>query len=274
MKNIHMRYPEGKTKAVTFSYDDRVPSDERFAKFLAERGMKCTFNFTANETYFTSEQVQEIFFKNGHEIATHGAEHRCNGHLRPIEGIQEVLNCRLSLEKLCGRIIRGMAYAYSGITQFGNFGTYEQVKQYLTELDIAYSRTLGENKSFKLPNDFHAWVPTLHHNHPELFDWIEEFLAVNVGESYPRLFYIWGHTFEFENDKNWDRIEKACDAFMKSDDIWYATNIEIYDYIQAYKSLVYSADNSLVYNPSLIKMWIACDGVIIAIEPSETKRIK
>lgn len=276
-----MRYPEGKSKAVTFSYDDGVTSDERLARLLAERGMKCTFNFTAREGGFTSEQIEDIFYENGHEIANHGAEHRSTGHLRPIEGIRDVLNCRLALEKMCGRIIRGMAYPDNGITRFGNFGSYEAVKQFLTELDIAYSRTTGgDNNSFTLPSDFHAWVPTAHHNNPKLFDYIDEFLALDISPSvyyatrFPRLFYIWGHSFEFDRDNNWDRIEKVCDAFMQSDDIWYATNMEIYDYVQAYKSLVYSSDNTLVYNPSLIRMWIDCDGVLVDIKPGETKRLE
>ncbi|MFQ8954078.1 MAG: hypothetical protein ACLR56_14395 [Oscillospiraceae bacterium] len=34
-------------------------------------------------------------------------------------------------------------------------------------------------------------------------------------------------------------------------DVWYATNIEIYDYVSAYRSLVFSADGGRVYNPSL-----------------------
>lgn len=276
-----MRYPDGKSKAVTFSYDDGVATDERLAKLLAARGMKCTFNFTAREDGFTSEQIDDIFYKNGHEIAVHGADHRSTGHLRPIEGIQDVLNCRLALEKMCGRIIRGMAYPDNGITRFGNFGSYEVVKQFLTELDIAYSRTLGgDNNSFMLPSDFYAWMPTAHHNNPKLFDYIDEFIAIDTSPSayyatrYPRLFYIWGHSYEFDGNNNWERIEKACDTFMKSDDIWYATNMEIYDYVQAYKRLVYSSDNTLVYNPSLIHMWIDCDGVLVDIKPGETKRLE
>jgi len=35
-------------------------------------------------------------------------------------------------------------------------------------------------------------------------------------------------------------------------DFWYATNMEIYEYVQAYKSLVYSADGKIVYNPTLL----------------------
>ena len=47
-----------------------------------------------------------------------------------------------------------MAYPDSGITKFFSGASYPSVKNYLTELDIAYSRTLGgDNNSFKLPED-------------------------------------------------------------------------------------------------------------------------
>ena len=32
IRTVFMRYPEGKAKAVTFSYDDGVPQDKRLAE--------------------------------------------------------------------------------------------------------------------------------------------------------------------------------------------------------------------------------------------------
>ena len=37
-------FPGGKTKAVTFSYDDGIVSDKKLVKILNEYGMKGTFN--------------------------------------------------------------------------------------------------------------------------------------------------------------------------------------------------------------------------------------
>jgi peptidoglycan/xylan/chitin deacetylase (PgdA/CDA1 family) len=141
-----MRYPSGKAKAVTFSYDDGVVQDKRLAEIFDRYGMKGTFNFncTYRRTFnYTKEEIQELFLSKGHEIAVHGEHHRANGNTRPIEGIIDVLNCRLELEERCDRIIRGMAYPDTGITLMGNFGSYEKIKNYLVELDIAYARTLG-----------------------------------------------------------------------------------------------------------------------------------
>jgi len=283
MKSIFLRYPGGRAKAVTFSYDDGARSDARLAAIFDKYGMKATFNFNGTGLFafdYTNEQIQEIFLSKGHEIAVHGASHRPSGNLRPIEGIRDVLDCRLELEERCGCIIRGMAYPDTGITLMGNFTTYEKIKNYLTELDIAYARTLGgDNDSFMLPSDFHAWMPSAHHNNPKIFEYVDKFLALNVStgtyhaKRAPRLLYIWGHSFEFDRDNNWDRIEAICEKLAGNPDIWFATNMEIYDYVEAYKRLVYSADGHTVYNPTVISVWMDVDGVLHEIRTGETVRI-
>jgi hypothetical protein len=63
-----------------------------------------------------------------------------------------------------------------------------------------------------------------------------------------RLFYIWGHSFEFDRNDNWQHLEDICGVLANKEDIWYATNIEIYEYVKAYDALVYSADGKRVYN--------------------------
>ena len=283
MRTVFMRYPGGKAKAVTFSYDDGVPQDKRLAEIFDKYGMKATFNFNCEclrEFNFSKEEIKEYFLSKGHEIAVHGELHRANGNTRPIEGIRDVLNCRLELEEKCDMIIRGMAYPDSGITLMGSMGNYEMIKQYLTELDIAYARTLGgDNNSFMLPSDFHAWMPTAHHNNAKIMDYIDEFLNIDISpDAYharrvSRLFYVWGHSYEFDRNNNWDHIEEICKKLSFKDEIWYATNIEIYDYIEAYKSLKYSADGHMIYNPTLKTIWLDIDGEIISIKSGETVKL-
>ena len=283
MRSVFMRYPGGKAKAVTFSYDDGVPQDQRLAAVFDKYGMKATFNFNyeCNRKFnLTKEQIKELFLSKGHEIAVHGAFHRANGNLRPIEGIRDVLDCRLELEAKCDQIIRGMAYPDTGITQMGNFGNYEQIKNYLTELDIAYARTLGgDNNSFLVPQDFHAWMPTAHHDNPNIMKYIDEFLNLDISPAayhakrIPRLFYIWGHSYEFDRNDNWGHMEAICQKFAGNEELWFATNIEIYDYVQAYKSLRYSADGHTVYNPTLLTIWLDADSKPYCIQSGETIRI-
>ena len=279
-----MRYPGGKAKALTFSYDDGVPQDKRLLEIFNRYKMKATFNLNCEDNkrpHFTKEEIKEYFISKGHEIAVHGANHRANGNLRPIEGIREVLDCRLELEEKCDCIVRGMAYPDSGITFMGNFGSYDEIKKYLIELDIAYARTLcGDNDLFMLPDDFHAWMPSSHHGNPKIMEYIDKFLSLDTSINAraelraPRLFYIWGHSFEFDRNNNWDRIEEICKRLANKPEIWYATNIEIYDYVEAYKRLIYSADGYRVYNPTATDVWIDVDGVVYKIESGKTVKIE
>ena len=283
MKAVFMRFPDGKPKAVTFSYDDGVLQDERLCALFDKYGMKGTFNFNIapdRPLRYTKEQVHSIFLSKGHEIAVHGAHHRANGNLRPIEGIRDVLDCRLGLEEVCERIIRGMAYPDTGITCISNAGSYAAIKQYLTELDIAYARTLGgDNAAFSIPADFHAWMPTAHHNNPEIMEYIDRFLKLDFSEKtyharrMSRLFYIWGHSYEFDNDNNWEHMEEICKTLAGKEDIWYATNIEICEYVEAYRRLLYSADGLMVYNPTVHKIWLDIRGHIYSVAPGETVKL-
>ena len=73
----------------------------------------------------------------------------------------------------------------------------------------------------------------------------------------PSMFYVWGHGYEFDGGQNWDLIEKLVSYMSENGkDIWFATNGEILDYIQAYQMLEYSVDGSMIYNPSAIDVEI------------------
>ena len=285
MRYRMMRFPNNKPKAATFSYDDGCRADIKLSKILNEYGIKCTFNLnsawlgkTSEDWHLTPDEIREHIINKGHEIAVHGEYHKANGNVRAIEGIQDVLNCRLGLEKEFGFIIRGMAYPDTGITHFTNGITMNAIGTYLKQLDIAYSRTLGgSNDSFNLPSDWYQWMPNAHHNGENVFKLIEDFVSLKstyLAASVPKIFYLWGHAYEFDNDNNWDRLEEICQKLGGKEDIWYATNIEIYDYVAAYNSLVFSADSSIIYNPSVKTLWFEIDGKSYKIEPGETLKIE
>ena len=283
MRYRFLRYPGGKPKAVTFSYDDGVRHDICLAETYNRYGIKCTFKINSayiakepGQNKLTAEEIQHYILDAGHEVAVHGHEHKAPGACRPIDTIQDVLTCRLELEKTFGMIIRGMAYPDSGITRFNNQATYENIKQNLQDLDIVYSRTLrGDNNEFGLPTDWHAWMPTAHHKNPKALEYADEFVAFDTDKAYSshrwaRLYYLWGHSYEFNNDNNWELLEALCEKLGGKEDTWYATNIEIYDYVHAYDSLVCSADGTRIYNPTLIKVWFDLDGRLYSIDSGET----
>ena len=174
-----------------------------------------------------------------------------------------------------------MAYPDCGITRFSNGASYEKIKQYLTDLDIVYSRTLGgDNDEFALPNDWHAWMPTAHHTNPKIMEYIDNFLDIDLStKAYgarrePRLFYLWGHSFEFERDNNWELLDSICDKIANKNDTWYATNMEIYEYVNAYNSLIFSANGNLIKNPTLSDVWFVADGKMYKISSGELLNVE
>ncbi len=275
-----MKYPGGKSKALTFSYDDGVDQDIRLIEIFNRHGLKGTFNlnsglYTPEGTVYekgqiirrmTEAQVTELYSHGGHEVACHGATHGYLDSLPPSAMAGEILNDRIALEKQFGRIIRGHAYAY---------GVYnEESLACLKTCGIVYSRKVGNSESFSMPQNWLELVPTCHHKNKRLMELGEKF--VTSKERRPLFFMVWGHSYEFERDDNWEVMEKFAEFIGGKEDIWYATTGEIYDYVQDFGRLIYSADAKTVYNPTARTLWLEShltDGEVISIAPGETVRL-
>lgn len=254
------RFKDGKKHCVTFSYDDGNPADERLVKIFNDHNLKATFHLNSCRINFDASLYE------GHEISCHGTTHAALTALPAQNVHQEIWQNRVDLEKYAGYIVRGMSYAY---------GSYNsEMCNALKACGIVYSRTTKSTGFYAVPEDFLQWHPSCHHNNAEpIVDRFLDLLETKPTPT-PRLLYIWGHSYEFNNDDNWDLIERIADKLSNNDKIWYATNIEIYEYMQAIKSLSISADNSIVHNPSSQKVWFSHSGNEYAVEPGETIIIK
>lgn len=222
----------GKLKALTFSYDDGVCPDGRLIEILDRYKMRATFNIntakhpksdvrpfyirndTKIETY-TYGELREIY-KN-HELACHSLTHP---HLELLDRATcraEVLTDMINLEAITGEKPVGMAYP---------FGTYnDETVEVLSELGISYCRTTRATHSFEPQTDLLRFDPTCHHKDGQLMELAKRFIELEPET--PQIFYVWGHTYEFEIDKNWDVIERFCELLAGRDDIFYGTNKEV-----------------------------------------------
>ena len=275
-----MRFPNGATKALTLSYDDGVEQDIKMIEILNKYGVKATFNINSGcyskegkvfqlgtiHRRMTHARALELYKDSGHEVAVHTYSHPWLEQLPPAMAAQEVIEDRKNLEADYGKLIRGMAYPYGTLN--------DTVVEILKNSGIAYSRTTVSTGKFDIPTDWLRLPATCHHNAPNLMELAEKFVNMKVHE-HPKLFYLWGHTYEFEANNNWNVIEEFCEYISGKEDIWYATNIDIYDYIDAYNRLMWSADGSMVYNPTLVTLWFKFSrrggsSSVIKIEPGET----
>ncbi|MBQ9119233.1 MAG: polysaccharide deacetylase family protein [Lachnospiraceae bacterium] len=247
---VYICFPEGKAKALTMSYDDGKLADRRLVEIFNENGIKGTFNINYgimqhDEGRIPPSEVAELY--KGHEVATHTLTHPTIERCPMVQVAREILEDRKGLESLTGGLVRGHAYPN---------GSYnEEIKQLFAQLGIAYARTVNAVADYALPTDPLEWNPTCHHNDPELMQKAEYFANFQK-KQYLKLMYVWGHSYEFDLRDNWNVIEEFCAYIGGREDIWYATNIEIIDYMDAAKRLKFSADNETVYNPSAQSVWL------------------
>ena len=95
------------------------------------------------------------------------------------------------------------------------------------------------------------------------------FLELNKSQ-YLYMMYVWGHSYEFSLQDNWELMEDFCRMMAGQEDIWYAANIQIVDYMKAAQNLKFTIDGDLVYNPSAGSVWISVDGEKIEIPGGAT----
>lgn len=249
---IYYCFPEGKAKALTMSYDDGRSQDERLIGIFNKYGIKATFNLNYGlmdqPERIGAERIREVY--QGHEIATHTLTHPTIARCPLAQCASEILEDRAGLESLAGYVVRGHAYPNGSYSR--------ELEELFAGLGIAYARTVKSCPDLELPVNPMEWNPTCHHNDPSLMEMGRSFVEYGKRQ-YWKLLYVWGHSYEFDNDGNWDRIEEFCRLTGGRDDIWYATNIEIIDYLQVIRGLRFTADNTGVYNPFVQSAWLQAD---------------
>lgn len=261
MKISYRYYPFGKTRALTMSYDDGQIHDRRLVDIFNRYGIKGTFHLNAGTLdtsgFLKADEVRSLFA--GHEISAHSYSHPFLTKLPREEVAREIWKDRKRLELLAEYPVRGMSYP------FGDYN--ETLVQTLPALGIEYSRTVQEHGDFTLPEQFLTWCPTCHHEQC-LMERCREFHAPNPWDRMP-LFYVWGHSYEFDRNNNWALIEEFCKIAGADESTWFATNIEILDYLNALRGLKYSVECDRVFNPSAIPVWIDVQGNPVRIEPGK-----
>jgi len=255
------RFPGGVRKAVTASYDDGSVHDRRLVSIFNEAGLKGTFHLNSGllggKDVLAEEEIATLF--SGHEVAVHSMTHPHLTSLSPIQLSYEILADRRNLESLAGYPVRGMSYP---------FGTKSAaLSARLEAYGIEYARVVSESRSdYAMPGDWLDWHPTCHHK-DRLRERFETFVASDPWVEMA-LFYFWGHSFEFHREDNWEVVEEFAKlARNHREELWFATNIEIKDYMEALRQVKISLDGTRVLNPSAHTVWMEIDGEAARLAP-------
>lgn len=226
----------GKLKAITFSYDDAVTQDIELIELFNKYNLKSTFNINSELLGLRGMLIREnkrvAHYKvhpddvkgiyEGHEVAVHTLTHP---HLPPLddgEVIRQVEQDRLNLSELVGYEVVGMAYPGGGVNNDDRVA--EIIKN---NTGVKYSRTITCNGSFDLQDNLYRFNPTVYHlDFDKMMEMGEKF--INITPDKPQIFYIWGHSYEFDYRSDYlVKFEEFLKLISNKDDIFYGTNKEV-----------------------------------------------
>ena len=281
MPTFHMRYPGGHAKAVTFSYDDGVVHDKRLIELFDRYGLKATFNintalFAKDEAVYvpeqiyrrmTFEQAQNVYITEKHEVAVHTLHHPFLEQLPGNMAVYEIIEDRRRIEEAFRVVCRGMAYPYGT--------TSSSVVEIAKNCGLLYARTTESSNSLEFPNDWLRLKPSCHHSSEYLNELAEKIVNEKCVQA-PWLLYIWGHSYEFERDNNWELIETLAEKIAGRSDIWYASNVEVFEYARSFRELQFSVRGDRVFNPTAYEMFFedSRSGKIYSVKSGTLTTIK
>lgn len=222
-------------KVLTFSFDDGITQDRKLVELFNCYGLKCTFNINSGllgktGTVKVDRQIvqhnkidpQEVAsLYSGHEVAVHTVTHPRLPEIEDEETIfHQVEDDRIELERLTGQKIVGMAYPCGGINND------DRVAEIIgRRTPIQYARTITSTGSFEYPRNLLRLDPTIHAiNFEQLMSLADQFISLCPDK--PSLFYVWGHSYEFDVNDGWRRFEAFCKLISNRSDITYLTNSE------------------------------------------------
>ncbi|MBQ4096631.1 MAG: polysaccharide deacetylase family protein [Clostridia bacterium] len=225
-------------KSLTFSYDDGVTQDVRLIEIFNKYGLKATFNLnsellgnrdslvcfgkTISHIKNRAEDVRHIY--DGHEIASHTLTHpKLTKIADDGEIIRQVEEDRLRLSELAGYEVVGMAYPCGG--QNSDDRVAEIIRNHT---GIKYARVLFTSGSFDPYPDLYQYKGT----YAPAYDWDALFQMgrrfLELPSDKPAVFYIWGHSYEFDiYPERWEIFDEFCKMMSGHSDVFYGTNREV-----------------------------------------------
>lgn len=224
-----VRFPGGRTKALSMSYDDGSEHDRRLVALFDHYGLRGSFHLTSStlglDYRIGRNEVRHLYAR--HEVACHGATHADLTGL-PDEAVRrELRDDKTTLEAIAGRPVRGLAYP---------FGSHDaRTEGMAAEAGFAYARGITDTGDFDLPASPLRLTTTCHHN--DALDLGRRFLDADDRE--PRWMRVRGHSFELDgfmtadSTKDWAYMESFCRLMAEGGGIWFAPLIEVLDHLEA-----------------------------------------
>ena len=226
---------------VTTSWDDGHVLDVRLATLLKKYNIRGTFYISPKDREFTSEerltndQVREL--AKDFEIGAHTMTHPRLTDLGKKEAKEEIVSSKEYLEKLLGKPVTSFCYPA---------GYYApKYMEMVRRAGFTLGRTV-ERFTIRVPKDPFSLSTTIHAYRHWSDAWpifkrvgITKFLscylhwdelAIQLFEEASRtggVFHLWGHSWEIEKNKDWERLERVLEHIALRSTVDYVTNAQL-----------------------------------------------
>lgn len=165
-----------------------------------------------------------------------------------------------SIEAVFGKgSVVGFAYPHGQLNEY--------VKQYLKDAGYLYARKTGlllDKTGFALPSDRFAW--TYNANNTNLLDMMEKYAAYpDDGEL--KFFAFGVHSADYNS--SWDMLSTFATTYGgRSDEFFYGTNREIFEYEDAIKALIITEES--ITNNSTVTVYITVNNTKVILPGGTT----
>jgi len=230
---------------VTTSWDDGTVTDLKLAELLKKYSIKGTF-YIAKSYPDNPLRKEDIVTLDGEsEIGAHTVSHAYLTKVPFSEAERETEVSKAYLEDLVGHSVSMFCYPY---------GRYNKdVKKLVENCGFVAARTCDAG-NFCLPQDPYQWHITLFasNNSPlmalriwwkfrlwrvsALLDWERRAkLLFDLALTKGGIYHIYGHSAEFEENREWNKLERVIRYISDKEGVRYMTNGEIFSNLEAVK---------------------------------------
>ena len=267
---IQKRYPGGKSRAFSITYDDGVLQDIPFVSLLNRYGLKGTFNLNSGlmqEEFAwhhpTGALIRRLPPKiaatlyEGHEVASHTVSHPYMEQLSDEELRYQLGRDKEALEQLFGREVLGFA------VPFDHFS--DRIADCARQCGFAYARTSQESYSYRPSRDYFHWSAGAYHVMPGFWDFVEHFFHT---EEELALCQIVGHSYDLDTEQMWEPMESLFRRVAEDPNTVSMTHLELVRYLQAMDMALITEDR--IENRSDQTLWFSRNGQPISLAPGES----
>lgn len=238
-----------KSAIVTTSWDDGYPADSRVAAMLADRTLPGTFYVPLrgpdSKPTLTGAEIRDLH-SAGFEIGAHTLTHAVLTHLSVSGAAEEITASKDHLQQRLGAPVSMFCYPrgrfnstiVAQVKTAGYIGarTTEMLRLEAGSSPYTMPTTL---QAFAHPNiDYlkntlrHGCLSSLFRYRRELrvgIDWVQ--LGKNLFDRVLQnggVFHLWGHSWEVEGHRDWDRLSDLLDYISRRPSVKYCNNQDVF----------------------------------------------